>query len=210
MAQQVSSLKLLAALLLVVVCCFANSCCNHQTQTQAIAAAWPDNAVGIGVDGGVLANDIVVGDVALAVSRDANNCFERFLLESRNASNTYASAYRACQMLGRQRRMEFVSAEWSTRQEMEEQVTVMCKNLCDCMQIVEDLEYFQCNAQHSYKSVHTMQQVYLNSSAAIVELEDKYEEAEKELLLCIISAEQQYVDASSKAFLKLSKCLKAT
>lgn len=55
-----------------------------------------------------------------------------------------------------------------------------------------------------------MQQVYLNSTAATVELEHKYEEAEKEILLCIISAEQEYVDLSSKAFLKLSKCLKAT
>lgn len=55
-----------------------------------------------------------------------------------------------------------------------------------------------------------MQQVYLNSTAAIVELEHKYEEAEKEILLCIISAERKYVDVSSEAFLKLSRCLKAT
>lgn len=205
MAQQVSSLKQLESLLLLLfLLLLANSCCN---QAQALAVL-PENVFGGGA--GLLVNDIVVGDVALPVTRVENDCFETFLQESRSASNTYASAYRACQMLGSRKRMEYVSAEWSTREDMMEQVTALCKNLCDCAQIVADLEFFQCSAQHSYKGVNTMQQVYLNSTAATVELEHKYEEAEKEILLCIISAEQEYVDLSSKAFLKLSKCLKAT
>uniref|UniRef100_A0A0K8U7B8 Protein TsetseEP domain-containing protein n=1 Tax=Bactrocera latifrons TaxID=174628 RepID=A0A0K8U7B8_BACLA len=209
MAQRVSSLKQLEPLslspsLLLILLWFANSCCNR---VQALAVL-SENVVGGGA--GMPANDIVVGDVALLLTHVENDCFETFLQESRNGSNTYASAYRACQMLGSRKRLEFVSAECSTREDMVEQVTELCTNLCDCAQTVGDMEFFECSAQHSFRGVNTMQLVYLNSTAAIVELEHKYEEAEKQILLCIIAAEQQYVASSSKAFLKLSNCLKAT
>lgn len=144
MARQVSSLILLESLSLsLLFVWFTNSCCN-----QALAnAVLPENLV-VGGGAGMLVNDIVVGDVGLEGTRVENDCFETFLLESRNASNTYASAYRACQMLGSRRRMEFVSTEWSTRHDMMEQVTVLCKNLCDCVQFEGDLEFFHCSAKY--------------------------------------------------------------
>ncbi|XP_012154848.2 uncharacterized protein LOC105664551 [Ceratitis capitata] len=197
MTQQLSPLKLLVSLYLLRLA--ISNCCY--TPVHAVPFETSEDVAGAGQS---------IGDAVAAVLRDANNCFETYMQESRNASDTYASAYRTCRELGSKRRMEFTQMQCSTRQDMVGQVTEMCKNFCDCAEIDGDLEFFQCSARNAYKGMSTLQYVYLNSSAAIVELENKYQEAEKEILFCTIAAEERYINATAKAFVQLSKCLKAS
>ncbi|XP_054740739.1 uncharacterized protein LOC129246180 isoform X1 [Anastrepha obliqua] len=211
MAQQLSPLRLLQ--LLPLSLWFA-ACCYTESQAVALeGAALVEIYAKMGGGGGIENNGYVVGgdnggDVA-GIRAVVNDCFEIFLQGSRNASNTYASAYRECLNLGKEWRTQFTVQQQSQREVMTAEMAQMCKEFHECSQSESDLAFFQCNKKNSYKNVNTLIFVYSNSSAAIVELEEKYHEADKEVMLCIIAAEEQYLTSTTNAYLQLLQCLRA-
>ncbi|XP_017461932.1 PREDICTED: uncharacterized protein LOC108355276 [Rhagoletis zephyria] len=205
MAHQMSPLKLFLSLLLVWFTVRRSTESDLWSIVLATMAA-SAGLIKVGAAGG---RHYGGGDgVGVGVTTNVNDCFETYLQQSRNASNTYATAYRDCHVFDVDKRLLYAEEQQPTREGVTKAVDEMCTAFRDCAERESDLAFFQCNRNNSYKNIYTLMNVYLNSSAAIVELEKKYQEAEKEMLLCFIAADKQYLNSTAKAYVQLSRCLK--